>query len=78
MMQFILSYRFEMSEVQDQSFKEEVNLLIALYTGTRSKIFNEIVFKDNHLLMLHEKCIYRTIKRDMVMQLNFTHLPKSV
>ena len=47
-------------------------------TGTRSKIFNEIVIKDNHLLTLHEKCIYITIKRDMVMQLNFTHLPKSV
>ena len=30
-------------------------------TGTRSKIFNEIVFKDNHLLTLHEKCIYITI-----------------
>ena len=45
-------------------------------TGTRSKIFNEIVFKDNHLLTLHEKCIYMyiTIKKDMVMQLNFTHL----
>ena len=47
-------------------------------TGTRSKIFNEIVFEDNHLLRLHEKCIYITIKREMVMQLNFTHLPKFV
>ena len=26
-------------------------------TGTRSKIFNEIVLKDNHFLTLHEKCI---------------------
>ena len=25
-------------------------------TGTRSKIFNETVLKDNHLLTLHEKC----------------------
>ena len=36
------------------------NALVHLYsgaTGTRSKIFNEIVFKDNHLLTLHEKCI---------------------
>ena len=32
-------------------------------TGTPSKIFNEIVFKDNHLLTLHGKCIYITIKR---------------
>ena len=26
-------------------------------TGARSKIFNEIILKDNHLLTLHEKCI---------------------
>ena len=32
--------------------------LLGKSTGTRSKIFNEIVFKDNHLLALHEKCIH--------------------
>ena len=26
-------------------------------TGTRSKIFNEIVLKNNRLLTLHENCI---------------------
>ena len=53
-------------------------LMVGNTTGTRSKIFNEIVFKDSHLFTLHEKCIYITIERDMVMQLNFTHLPKFV
>ena len=47
-------------------------------TGTRSKIFNEIVLKDNHFIR-YIKNVYRmTVKKDMVMQLIFTHLPNSV
>ena len=39
----------------------DLSTLSTLSTGTRSKIFNEIVLKDKHLLTLHEKCIYITI-----------------
>ena len=32
-------------------------------TGTRSKIFNEIVLKDNHFLTLHKECILNDHKK---------------
>ena len=48
------------------------------FTGSRSKIFNEIVLKNNRLLTLHENVYRMSTKRDMVMQLNFTYLPKFV
>ena len=44
-------------------------------TGTRAMIF---YMNDKRLLKFHDEFMRMTIKRDMVMQLNFTHLPKSV
>ena len=49
--------------IENLSVWDKLFLLDVFTTGTRSKIFNEIVFKDNYLLRLHEKCIYITIKR---------------
>ena len=44
-----------------ENFQGEIQVFpgekLAVLTGTRSKIFNEIVLKDNHFLTLHEKCI---------------------
>ena len=39
------------------------NLGYVRLTGTRSKIFNEIVLEDNHFLTLHEKCILNDHKK---------------
>ena len=38
-------------------------------TGTRSKIFNEIVLKDNHFLTLHKNVYRMTIKVSIILNL---------